>query len=69
MFPPSWRRASLDSLEDGFDLVVIGGGITGCGVALDAAQRGLEVLLVERGDTSRCSSGSPASPAASATAC
>ncbi len=50
MFPPSWRRASLDSLEDGFDLVVIGGGITGCGVALDAAQRGLRVLLVERGD-------------------
>ena len=50
MFPPSWRRASLDSLEDGYDLVVIGGGITGCGVALDAAQRGLGVLLVERGD-------------------
>jgi len=50
MFPPSWRRASLDSLEDGFDLVVIGGGITGCGVTLDAAQRGLRVLLVERGD-------------------
>ncbi len=50
MFPPSWRRASLDSLEDGFDLVIIGGGITGCGVALDAAQRGLRVLLVERGD-------------------
>jgi glycerol-3-phosphate dehydrogenase len=50
VFPPSWRRASLDSLEDGFDLVVIGGGITGCGVALDAAQRGLRVLLVERGD-------------------
>ena len=50
MFPPSWRRASLDSLEDGFDLVIIGGGITGCGVALDAAQRGLRVLLVERED-------------------
>jgi len=50
MFPPSWRRASLDSLGNGFDLVVIGGGITGCGVALDAAQRGLGVLLVERGD-------------------
>jgi len=50
MFPPSWRRASLDSLENGFDLIVIGGGITGCGVALDAAQRGLRVLLVERGD-------------------
>jgi glycerol-3-phosphate dehydrogenase len=50
MFPPSWRQASLNSLEDGFHLVVIGGGITGCGVALDAAQRGLRVLLVERGD-------------------
>ena len=40
----------MDTLEDGFDLVIIGGGITGCGVALDAAQRGLKVLLVERGD-------------------
>jgi len=50
MFPPDWRRASMDTLKDGFDLVIIGGGITGCGVALDAAQRGLRVLLVERGD-------------------
>ena len=50
MFPPSWRRESLASLDGGFDLVVVGGGITGCGVALDAAQRGLRVLLVERGD-------------------
>ncbi len=33
-----------------FDLVVIGGGITGAGVALDAASRGLDVLLVERND-------------------
>jgi len=40
----------METLEDGFDLVIIGGGITGCGVALDAAQRGLRVLLVERGD-------------------
>src|SRR3954469_9891841 len=31
-----------------FDLLVIGGGITGCGVARDAALRGLSVLLVER---------------------
>jgi len=50
MFSPDWRRASMDTLEEGFDLVIIGGGITGCGVALDAAQRGLRVLLVERGD-------------------
>ena len=32
------------------DLLVIGGGINGCGIARDAAGRGLSVLLVERGD-------------------
>jgi len=33
-----------------FDVLVIGGGITGVGVALDAATRGLRTALVERGD-------------------
>src|SRR5438874_7896755 len=33
-----------------FDVVVIGGGITGAGVALDAASRGYSVALVERAD-------------------
>jgi len=33
-----------------FDVLVIGGGITGCGVALDAASRGLKVGLLERND-------------------
>jgi glycerol-3-phosphate dehydrogenase len=33
-----------------FDLAVIGGGINGCGIARDAAGRGLRVLLVERHD-------------------
>ncbi|WP_410211286.1 glycerol-3-phosphate dehydrogenase [Aquirhabdus sp.] len=33
-----------------YDLVVIGGGINGVGIARDAAGRGLRVLLVERGD-------------------
>ncbi|MEM7379857.1 MAG: glycerol-3-phosphate dehydrogenase/oxidase [Bacteroidota bacterium] len=33
-----------------FDLVVIGGGITGGGIALDAASRGLKVALLEKGD-------------------
>ncbi|MDX6722689.1 MAG: glycerol-3-phosphate dehydrogenase, partial [Solirubrobacteraceae bacterium] len=33
-----------------FDVLVIGGGITGVGVALDAATRGYSVALVERGD-------------------
>ena len=32
------------------DLLVIGGGINGAGIARDAAGRGLKVLLVERGD-------------------
>ena len=38
--------------DDIFDLLVIGGGATGAGVALDAATRGLRVALVERGDFS-----------------
>ena len=45
----------LDALRsggtgDGFDVLVIGGGITGVGVALDAAARGLRTALVERDD-------------------
>ncbi len=37
-------------IDEGFDLLVVGGGITGCGIARDAALRGLTVALVERGD-------------------
>jgi len=45
------RTRSLDRLaHDSFDVVVIGGGITGAGVLLDAAARGLRVALVERSD-------------------
>lgn len=50
MFHPRWREQTLGSLDQPFDLVVLGGGITGCGILLDAAQRGLRVLLVERDD-------------------
>ena len=49
MFDPGWRQEAVEALSGGFALVVIGGGITGCGIALDAAQRGLGVLLVEQG--------------------
>jgi glycerol-3-phosphate dehydrogenase len=42
------------------DVLVVGGGVTGCGIALDAASRGLSVALVEKDDlafgTSRWSS-------------
>ncbi|MEL6123958.1 MAG: glycerol-3-phosphate dehydrogenase/oxidase [Bacteroidota bacterium] len=33
-----------------YELIVIGGGVTGCGIALDAASRGLKTLLVEKSD-------------------
>ena len=45
------RREMLRRLEDEtFDVLVIGGGITGVGAALDAASRGLRTALVERDD-------------------
>ncbi len=58
----SRRTRELAALADGqqLDVVVIGGGITGTGIALDAASRGLTVALVEKHDlafgTSRWSS-------------
>jgi glycerol-3-phosphate dehydrogenase len=45
------RDQALTALQEHpFDVVVVGGGITGAGVALDAASRGYSVALVERGD-------------------
>ncbi len=45
------RSQALAALsEDEFDVVVVGGGITGAGVALDAATRGYSVALLERAD-------------------
>ncbi|KAG8844745.1 mitochondrial glycerol-3-phosphate dehydrogenase [Serendipita sp. 411] len=56
--PPS-RKDMLERLklsnrnkDEEFDLLVIGGGATGAGVALDAASRGLKVALVEQNDFS-----------------
>lgn len=48
--PPS-RSELIDKLKkETFDLLIIGGGATGTGCALDAATRGLNVALVERGE-------------------
>ncbi len=48
---PFTREAAWAALaEQPFDVVVVGGGMTGTGVALDAALRGLRVALVEAGD-------------------
>ncbi len=33
-----------------FDVLIVGGGITGAGIALDAASRGMSVALVEKND-------------------
>lgn len=50
-FSPAGRRSALQRMAaEEFDLLVVGGGITGCGLARDAALRGLSVALVERGD-------------------
>ncbi|MDX2494517.1 MAG: FAD-dependent oxidoreductase, partial [Desulfuromusa sp.] len=48
------RQQNLEKLKDDslFDLIIIGGGATGCGVALDAATRGLKVALIEKNDFS-----------------
>jgi glycerol-3-phosphate dehydrogenase len=62
--PPPWtppsRQEMLESLkasgsgnaEQEFDILIVGGGATGAGVAVDAATRGLKVALVERDDFS-----------------
>jgi glycerol-3-phosphate dehydrogenase len=53
---PTWhaptRKQELSKLKSNkeFDLLIVGGGATGTGVALDAASRGLNVALVERDD-------------------
>jgi len=45
------REAILEETQnEQFDLIVIGGGITGAGIALDATARGLKVMLVEKKD-------------------
>jgi glycerol-3-phosphate dehydrogenase len=60
MKTPSVIRSGLDGAPDQVDLVVVGLGVTGAGVALDAASRGLSVLAVDAHDiafgTSRWSS-------------
>lgn len=59
--PPPWtppsRAEMLETLRksdekpgEEFDLLIVGGGATGAGVAVDAASRGLKVALVERDD-------------------
>ena len=49
--PLAWREPALAELgERRFDLLVIGGGIVGAGIANEASRAGLAVALVDRGD-------------------
>ncbi|MFJ7745376.1 glycerol-3-phosphate dehydrogenase/oxidase [Peribacillus sp. NPDC097295] len=50
-FSNKYRQETIDKLKkEKFDLVVIGGGITGAGIAVDATVRGMKVALVEMQD-------------------
>ena len=50
-FGPATRARALERCaSETFDVLVVGGGVTGCGAALDAASRGLSVALVEKRD-------------------
>ena len=50
------RARVLGELDAAFDVLVIGGGATGLGIAVDAATRGLRVALVEAGDFAQATS-------------
>ena len=50
LWPRGWRAALPELLQREWDLLVIGGGITGAGILLEASRRGLRALLVEQRD-------------------
>jgi glycerol-3-phosphate dehydrogenase len=50
------RSDKLHRLEDSFDLLIVGGGATGLGTAVDAATRGYRTALVEAGDFAQATS-------------
>jgi bifunctional non-homologous end joining protein LigD len=48
---PQQRRGAIERLtRETFDIAIIGGGVTGCGAALDAVSRGFSVALIEQRD-------------------
>jgi glycerol-3-phosphate dehydrogenase len=49
---PGWRKQAWKRLDENWDLIVIGGGITGAGILAVAGRSGLRMLLLEKGDFS-----------------
>lgn len=52
MWQPGWRDLIWDQLDQKWDLIIIGGGITGAGILREATRAGLRALLVEGSDFS-----------------
>ncbi len=50
MWARDWREAAWERLAEPWDLIVVGGGITGAGVLREAVRLGLRTLLVEKRD-------------------
>ena len=50
MGPQGWRESFWSQLDGEFDLIVIGGGITGAGILREATRAGLKAILFEQGD-------------------
>ena len=50
MWKKNWRDTVWSQLDGEFDLIVIGGGITGAGILREAARAGLKAVLFEQGD-------------------
>ncbi|MDB5272776.1 MAG: glycerol-3-phosphate dehydrogenase [Chitinophagaceae bacterium] len=53
----SREQSFIKAAEQEWDVIIIGGGATGCGAALDAVSRGLKTLLVEKADFASGTSG------------
>ncbi|MGB8212280.1 MAG: glycerol-3-phosphate dehydrogenase/oxidase [Anaerolineales bacterium] len=50
MWNQSWRETIWSQLDREYDLIVIGGGITGAGILREAVRAGLKAILFEQGD-------------------
>jgi glycerol-3-phosphate dehydrogenase len=50
MWSRGWREKTWSQVDQEFDLIIIGGGITGAGILREAARAGLKAVLFEQGD-------------------